>query len=103
MERCIMHNIPVFHSMEKDLDSFIIKDLNNKIDEKEIWFMEVFAQKDGRGNFKVYSAAKIIFEGTDARIDQQRMNPQIKNIEFIFDKTQLDNIGKQLKTSPEAG
>jgi hypothetical protein len=67
----------------------------NNPDEKAIWFTEVFAEKN-KGAFTVYGAYKIVFEGDDARIDQQRSNARIKHISFIFDKTELEALGKQL-------
>jgi hypothetical protein len=74
---------------------------DNKMDEKKIWFTEIFAEKDKQGIYKPYSAVKIIFGGTDAKIEEQRMNPKITNIVFIFDKAELAKLGEQLRVSPE--
>jgi hypothetical protein len=74
---------------------------DNTIDEKKIWFTEIFAEKDKQGFYKVYSAVKIIFDGTDAKIEEQRMNPKITNIVFLFDKAELTKLGEQLRVSPE--
>jgi len=70
---------------------------NNLPDEKSIWFTQAFAEKDQQGNFKVFSAFKIIFEGNNAHNDIQRTDPKIKDIEFIFDKDQLLQLSKKLK------
>jgi hypothetical protein len=64
-----------------------------------IWFIQMFGQIDKNGFFKIYSAYKITFEGTDARVDLQRVKPKIKDIEFIFDKQALQLLDKKLKHS----
>lgn len=76
--------------------------LDNIPDEKAIWFMLVFAQKDSKGNYKIFSAIKITFDGTDARVDNQRRDPFITNLEFIFEESRLKQLAVKLRTSPEA-
>lgn len=73
---------------------------NNHPDEKAIWFTEVFAEKDKKGNFKVYAAYTVTFEGNDARIDEQRKDPRIKDVSFIFDEATLQALGKKLAAFP---
>jgi hypothetical protein len=75
---------------------------DNIPDEKAIWVIEIFAQKNSTGSFKVYSAVKIIFKGTNTVVDEQRINPQIEKIEFIFDKQQLKILEAKLKDSPKS-
>ena len=71
---------------------------NNQPEDKAIWFTQVYAKKDKQGNFKVFSAFTITFEGTNAKDDNQRRNPKIKNIEFIFDKPHLLLLADKLKS-----
>ena len=56
---------------------------DNEPNENAIWFIQIFAQVDKAGTVKIYAAYKVTFEGDDARVDSQRSNPKIKNIEFI--------------------
>jgi hypothetical protein len=71
---------------------------DNQPDEQSIWFTQVYAEKDKLGNFKAFSAFTITFEGTNARDDNQRADPKIKNIEFIFDKERLLLLAGKLKS-----
>jgi hypothetical protein len=71
---------------------------DNVPDEKSIWFTQIFAEKDKQGNFKIYSAYKITFEGSNANEDNQRTNPKIKNIKFIMDKQSLLKLSEKLKS-----
>ncbi|MDF2187895.1 hypothetical protein [Paraflavitalea sp. CAU 1676] len=75
---------------------------NNVPDEKAIWFIELFMQKDSKGKYIVYAAVKVEFDGTDAKVDRQRSDPKIKALTFILDRNELDELGKKLKASPEA-
>jgi len=65
--------------------------------------MQIFGQVDKNGFFKIYSAYKVTFEGTDASVDAQRQRLEIKNIEFIFDKHELELLDKKLKEPTKAG
>jgi hypothetical protein len=76
---------------------------DNEPNENAIWFIQIFAQVDKAGNIKIYSAYKVTFEGDDARVDRQRSNPKIKNIEFIISKENIQALEKKLKSSPQAG
>lgn len=76
---------------------------DNEPDEKAIWFIQIFAQVDKAGNTKIYAAYKVTFEGDDARVDRQRSNPKIRNIEFILNKEDLKALEMKLKTAPQAG
>jgi hypothetical protein len=76
---------------------------DNSPDEKAIWFITIFAKKDDNGNYKIYSAIKVTFNGTDANVDEQRENPKIKNLQFIFEQSELANLARKLKNSKEAG
>lgn len=73
----------------------------NLPDENAIWFTQIFAQVEKSGNIKVFSAIKVTFEGDDARIDRNRMNPKIKNVEFILNKDEIKALEKKLKASPK--
>ena len=74
----------------------------NQPNESAIWFTEIFANVDKSGNVKIYSAIKVTFEGTDARIDAQRRDPKIKNVEFIIEKSDIEKLQRKLKASPKA-
>ncbi|MFT3933704.1 MAG: hypothetical protein QM726_08835 [Chitinophagaceae bacterium] len=76
---------------------------DNEPNENAIWFTQIFAQLDKAGNIKIYAAYKITFEGDDASVDRQRMNPKIKNIEFILNKEDIQALEKKLKASPKGG
>lgn len=76
---------------------------DNEPNENAIWFIQVFAQVDKAGNIKIYSAYKVTFDGDDARIDRQRSNPKIKNIEFIISIEEIQALERKLKSSPQAG
>jgi len=72
---------------------------DNIPDEKAIWFIYVFAHKNKNGTYKAYSAIEVYFEGDNAHIDEQRENPVITNIKFIFDPAGLKVVEEKLKTS----
>ena len=72
----------------------------NEPDEKAIWFIKMFAQKDKAGNIKIFSAYKVTFEGIDATIGANRINPKITKIDFITDKPAIQALEKKLKSSP---
>lgn len=76
---------------------------DNEPNENAIWFIQIFAQVDKAGTIKIYAAYKVTFEGDDARVDSQRSNPKIKNIEFILNKEDIQALEKKLKSSPMAG
>lgn len=67
--------------------------------EKGIWFIRILGHEDKAGHLTLYAAYKVTFEGTDARIDAQRTNPKIKNVEFITEKENLMLLEKILKNS----
>lgn len=67
--------------------------------EKGIWFIRILAHEDKAGHLTLYAAYKVTFEGTDARIDAQRANPKIINVEFITAKENLILLEKILRTS----
>lgn len=71
-------------------------------DESAIWFTVVLAKVGRSGDITPYAAYRVTFDGNNAHIDQQRMNPRIKNIEFIFDKPGLAKLSAQLKTLPRS-
>jgi hypothetical protein len=71
-------------------------DRDNEPNEDVISFTELFVQVDKNQKVKIFSGYKITFEGNDARIDANRRDPKIKDIEFIFDKAALENLEKQL-------
>lgn len=73
---------------------------DNSPDEKAIWFTVVFCQEDKNKKIaRIYAAIRIGFEGTDAHLDQVRANARIRNIQFIFDKDQLNDLSKTMKSS----
>lgn len=76
---------------------------NKTPDEEAIWFMHLFSQIQQNGDIKIFAAYKITFEGKDARIEANRDNPKIINVEFILDRLKLLKIEKDLKkaTRPE--
>jgi len=59
----------------------------------------MLAHEDKAGHITLHAAYKVTFEGTDARIDAQRDNPKIKNVEFITAKENLLLLEKILRTS----
>lgn len=69
---------------------------SNQQNDDAIWFMQIFAQVTERGQVKIYSAYKMTFEGTDPSALSFRENPLIKNIQFFFDKTQLEELQTSL-------
>lgn len=69
---------------------------DNSPDEPSIWFLQVFASKNKNGIFNVYSAVKIVFEGTNAHDDETRGKAEIKDIVFVSDKQKLSEIAKKL-------
>lgn len=77
--------------------------LENKPDEKAIWFTQVYAQKNSKGDFQVYAAIRVTFNGNDARVDSQRKDPRIVKLEFVYDKSELVKLALKLKSSPEFG
>ena len=72
---------------------------DNIPDEKSIWFTLIFCREDKKGSFKIYSAIKVGFEGTDARLLEQRINPRINLLEFNFDKTELAKLLQKIRAS----
>ena len=74
---------------------------DNQPDEPAIWFTVVFANEDKQGKVIVFAAYRITFDGNNAHLDEQRMQPKITNVEFIFDKGTLAKLAGQLKTLPE--
>lgn len=70
--------------------------MDNEPNEDAIWFIQIFARVDKPGKIKIFSAYKMIFEGNDARIDDQRTNPKISDIEFITDQNDLKALEKKL-------
>src|ERR1700761_1215031 len=52
---------------------------DNDPDESAIWFTVVFAKQDKQGNISAFAAYRVSFEGNNARLNEQRMNPQITN------------------------
>ncbi|THU38347.1 hypothetical protein FAM09_16865 [Niastella caeni] len=76
---------------------------DNTPEEQGIWFTEIFAEEDKQGNYKVYAAIKILFDGTNAHIDEQRRDPKVKDLIFIFDKDELSQLGQKLKSCPKSG
>lgn len=70
---------------------------DNEPNKDSIWFIQIFGKIDRNFSFNIYAAYKITFEGTDARIDEQRREPKIKNIEFIYEKEKLLLLEAQLK------
>ena len=72
---------------------------NNAPDEKTIWFEMIFSSKEKTGQV-IHAAFRITFDGNDARITEQRMAPQITNVQFVFDKVELAKIGDRLKKLP---
>src|SRR5579859_3981389 len=72
---------------------------NNSPDEQAIWFEMVFSKEDKAGKRTTYAAFRITFDGNDARIEEQRMDPKITNIQFVFDKDELAKLGERLKSS----
>ena len=75
---------------------------DNDPDQPAIWFTMVFAKQDKPGNVTAFAAYRITFDGNNAHQDEQRMQPRITNLEFIFDKATLAKLAGQLKTLPEA-
>jgi hypothetical protein len=75
---------------------------DNEPDQPVIWFTVVFAKQDKQGNITAFAAYRITFDGNNAHLDEQRMQPKITNLEFIFDKATLVKLAAQLKTLPEA-
>jgi hypothetical protein len=75
---------------------------DNQPDEPAIWFTVVFANEDKQGKVNVFAAYRITFDGNNAHLDEQRMQPRITNVEFIFDKATLAKLAGHLKTLPEA-
>ena len=73
---------------------------NNVPDTPGIWFTEALAQIDKQGHITIFSAYRVTFEGDNAQITEQRIDPKITNIEFIFDKATLAKLAAQLKTLP---
>ena len=76
---------------------------DNEPNQDSIWFIQLFGQIDKNGFFKIYSAYKVTFVGTDASLDEQRVRSKIKNIEFIFDKRELQLLDRKLKAASKAG
>lgn len=73
---------------------------DNEPNEDLIWFIKIFANViDKTGNIKIFSAYKIVFDGKDARLDEVRAYPHIRNFEFIFEKDKLQQLEKKLKAS----
>ena len=72
---------------------------DNNPDEKAIWFILIFAHLNKDGTFKPYSAIEVYFEGDDARIDEQRINPAIRDVRFVFDAARLKELLQKLKTA----
>jgi len=93
------------NSLPKDYSLFSAREdwYDNEPNVDSIWFMQIFGQVDKNGFFKIYSAYKVTFEGTDASVDAQRQRLEIKNIEFIFDKHELELLDKKLKEPTKAG
>lgn len=75
---------------------------DNVPDEPSIWFTVVFVKQDKQGNISAFAAYRISFEGNNAHLDEQRINPKISNVEFIFDKAALTKLAQRLKTLPES-
>jgi hypothetical protein len=93
------------HSLPKDYSIFSAREdwYDNEPNVDSIWFIQIFGQVDKNGFFKIYSAYKVTFNGTDASVDDQRVRPKIKNIEFIFDKMELQLLDRKLKEASKAG
>ena len=75
---------------------------DNIPDTPGIWFIIVLTRIDQSENITAYAAYRITFDGTDARVEEQRMAPKITNVEFIFDKPTLVKLAKYLKTLPDS-
>jgi hypothetical protein len=67
--------------------------------EESIWFMHLLSQVEKNGNIKIFAGIKITFEGTDARIEKNRVDPKIINVEYITDKKQLIKLENELKVA----
>lgn len=79
---------------------FIGQWYDNTPDEPAIWFEQLYAKEDKQGNMTIYAACRITFDGNNTRSDEQRTDPKISNIEFIFEKDKLGELVKHLKTLP---
>lgn len=93
------------HSLPKEFSLFSIREdwYDNNPNVDSIWFMQIFGQVEKNGLFKIYSAYKVTFEGTDASVDEQRESPKIKDIQFIFDQKQLNLLQNKLEQASKAG
>jgi hypothetical protein len=72
---------------------------DNEPDDSTIWFTIIFAKKAVSGNI-AYAAYRITFEGNNAQIEEQRINPRIRNIEFIYGKVALTKLMDRIKVLP---
>lgn len=70
---------------------------DNSPEESAIWFTIIFTNGGDPAELKVFSAIKIIFTGDDARLDGNRSDPLIKEVEFIFEPGKLKVIKDKLK------
>jgi len=69
---------------------------NNFPEEEAVWFTVIFSNGGSSSPLKIYGAIKILFTGNDARVDSQRSDPRIENIEVITDSDKLKAIQKKL-------
>ena len=74
---------------------------DNDPDEPAIWFTVIFAKEDKQGKITAFAAYRISFEGNNAHLDEQRTDPKITNVEFIFDKGALAKLAQRLKNLHE--
>ena len=75
---------------------------DNDPDEPAIWFTVIFAKEDKQGKITAFAAYRISFAGNNAHLDEQRTDPKITRLEFIFDKETLAKLAQRLKSLPEA-
>ncbi|MEO6734337.1 MAG: hypothetical protein ABIN01_24160 [Ferruginibacter sp.] len=75
---------------------------DNEPNQDSIWIMYCFVEINKTKDIKIFSAYKVTFEGFDATIVEQRIDPKIIDLEFIIDKKRLKLLETKLKTLPES-
>lgn len=65
-------------------------------EEKGVWFTVLFTNGQQDSKLKLFSAVKIVFTGEDARVESNRADPKILQVEFILDQGKLDAIRGKL-------
>jgi hypothetical protein len=92
--------LPVNYFKTKNLTG---ESYDNFPNEEAVWFTVIFSNGGSSSPLKIYGAIKILFTGNDARVDSQRSDPQIENIEVITDSDKLKVIQKKLLPQALAG